>query len=232
MCPPNQTLDKTNSPEQAFSYIRRRGRFTHAQSRAYADLLERYRISPEDLGQCAGPVGMEIGFGMGAELLGWARQNPAWYLCGVELYQPGIGAMLTRLHSQQLVNVGIVDQPAQQVLAALPEHSLSEVRIFFPDPWPKKRHFKRRLIQTEFLQQLRRVMKVQALIRLATDWAPYADWMVEQFAEVSGFKLVEDRLRRADAASATTVRGTTKFEARGERLGHNIRDLVYEKTAN
>mgnify|MGYP002005432931 CR=1 FL=1 len=85
---------------------------------------------------------MEIGFGMGAELLGWARQNPSWYLCGVELYQPGIGAMLTRLHSQQLVNVGIVDQPAQQVLAALPEQSLSEVRIFFPDPWPKKMHLR------------------------------------------------------------------------------------------
>ena len=172
---------------------------------------------------------MEIGFGMGAELLGWARQNPSWYLCGVELYQPGIGAMLTRLHSQQLVNVGIVDQPAQQVLAALPEQSLSEVRIFFPDPWPKKRHFKRRLIQAEFLRQMGRVMKADSLIRLATDWAPYGQWMVEQFAQVSVFKLIDDRIRRADASSAAAVRGTTKFEARGERLGHDIRDLVYER---
>ena len=229
MCNPNPLSEKSNSAEHGFSYIRRRGRFTPAQSRAYENLFDRYRISPQDIGRRTEPVGMEIGFGMGAELLGWARQQPAWYLCGVELYQPGIGAMLTRLHNQQLGNVGVVDQPAQQVLAALPEQSLSEVRIFFPDPWPKKRHFKRRLIQAEFLRQMGRVMKADSLIRLATDWAPYGQWMVEQFAQVSVFKLIDDRIRRADASSAAVVRGTTKFEARGERLGHDIRDLVYER---
>ena len=122
--------DKANSPEQAFSYIRRRGRFTQAQSRAYANLLERYRTSPQELQGRTEPVAMEIGFGMGAELLDWAQQAPSWYLCGIELYQPGIGAMLTRLHSRQLHNVGVIDQPAQQVLAALPDQRLSEVRIF------------------------------------------------------------------------------------------------------
>ena len=224
---PESIIDKANSPEQAFSYIRRRGRFTAAQSRAYASLLERYRISPQDLQHRSGPVGMEIGFGMGAELLDWASQQSSWYLCGVELYQPGIGAMLTRLHSRQLTNVGLIDQPAQQVLAALPEHGLDEVRIFFPDPWPKKRHFKRRLIQPDFLAQLHRVTKPGAFVRLATDWAPYGEWMVEQFSTVEGFKLIDDRVRRADEQVAAT-RGTTKFEARGERLGHAIRDLLYE----
>ena len=219
--------DKANSPEQAFSYIRRRGRFTQAQSRAYVNLLERYRTSPQELQGRTEPVAMEIGFGMGAELLDWAQQAPSWYLCGIELYQPGIGAMLTRLHSRQLHNVGVIDQPAQQVLAALPDQRLSEVRIFFPDPWPKKRHFKRRLIQTEFLQQLHRVMKPGALVRLATDWAPYGEWMVEQFSTVDAFKLIEDQVRKADEETAV-IRSTTKFEARGERLGHAIRDLVYE----
>ena len=148
----------------------------------------------------------------------------------MELYQPGIGAMLTRLHSRQLSNVGLIDQPAQQILTALPCDSLSEVRIFFPDPWPKKRHFKRRLVQVPFLVELQRVLKPGSVVRLATDWAPYGEWMVEQFGLVPGFQLLQDQIRKAHSVEDEAVRGTTKFEARGERLGHDIRDLVYVKT--
>lgn len=222
--------DQTEGPQQAFSYIRRRGRFTQAQARAYENLVEQYRVTPEHLIAHSGPVGVEIGFGMGAELLAWAQQCPDWYVCGVELYQPGIGAMLTRLHSRQLANVGLIDQPAQQIFTALPCDSLSEVRIFFPDPWPKKRHFKRRLVQVPFLVELQRVLKPGSVVRLATDWAPYGEWMVEQFELVPGFQLVQDQIRKAYSVEDEAVRGTTKFEARGERLGHDIRDLVYVKT--
>ena len=129
--------DKANLPEQAFSYIRRRGRFTQAQSRAYANLLDCYRTSPQELQQRTEPVAMEIGFGMGAELLDWAQQAPSWYLCGIELYQPGNGAMLTRLQSRQLHNVGVIDQPAQQVLAALTDQRLSEVCLLYTSPSPR-----------------------------------------------------------------------------------------------
>ena len=226
------TSDANQAPDgwqNAFSYIRRRGRFTQAQARAYENLTTRYRVAAADCSHRSEPVGLEIGFGMGAQLLAWAEQCPDWYLCGVELYQPGIGAMLTRLHRRQLSNVGLIDLPAQQVIAAMAADTLSEVRIFFPDPWPKKRHFKRRLVEQEFLERLYAVLKDDAVVRLATDWAPYGEWMVEQFAMVPGFKLVEDQTSRGYAEDTDTIRGTTKFEARGERLGHNIRDLVYVK---
>ncbi|MEC7378620.1 MAG: tRNA (guanosine(46)-N7)-methyltransferase TrmB [Pseudomonadota bacterium] len=222
--------EHVGGPEQAFSYIRRRGRFTQAQARAYENLVEQYRVTPEHLIAHSGPIGLEIGFGMGAELLAWAQQSPDWYLCGVELYQPGIGAMLTRLKSRQLPNVGLIDQPAQLVLAALPAECLSEVRIFFPDPWPKKRHFKRRLVQVPFVMELQRVIKPGSVVRLATDWEDYGEWMVEQFEQVPGFQLLKDQTRKAHAAEDAAVRSTTKFEARGERLGHDIRDLVYVKS--
>jgi tRNA (guanine-N7-)-methyltransferase len=174
---------------------------------------------------------MEIGFGMGFELLAWAQQQPQWRLLGVELYQPGIGSMLSRLKKLGIENVRLVDQPAQLLLQQVSDESLSEVRIFFPDPWPKKRHHKRRLIQPEFLEQLHQKMHAGGIVRLATDWAPYAEWMVEHFVEHSGFEPVQDEIRGANEPSvvAEEVREVTKFEARGERLGHEIRDLQYRR---
>ena len=220
---------ESSEPDTAFNYIRRRGRFTKAQAAAFDALTERYRWTSEDLDQR--PLGMEIGFGMGFELLAWAQQQPTWRLLGVELYQPGIGSMLSRLKSQGIANVRLVDQPAQRLLQQLTDESLSEVRIFFPDPWPKKRHYKRRLIQPEFLEQLHKKIHAGGTVRLATDWAAYAEWMVEHFAEHAGFELVLDEIRAANEPSvvAEEVREITKFEARGERLGHEIRDLQYRR---
>ena len=216
--------------ETEFNYIRRRGRFTKAQATALETLIERYRWVEEDLRKR--PLGMEIGFGMGFELLTWSQQRPDWQLLGVELYQPGIGSLLSRLERQQIANVRLVDEPAQRLLEQLDNKSLAEVRIFFPDPWPKKRHHKRRLIQREFLRRLHCRMQVGGIVRLATDWAEYARWMVEHFAENSGFELISDEIRAAEAApspsvAAEDIRAVTKFEARGERLGHEIRDLQY-----
>jgi tRNA (guanine-N7-)-methyltransferase len=215
-----------------FNYIRRRGRFTRAQASALETLTNRYRWTPDDLSKR--PLGVEIGFGMGFELLAWAQQQPDYQLLGAELYQPGIGSLLSRLENLQITNVRLVDQPAQRLFAQLDEGSLSQVRIFFPDPWPKKRHHKRRLIQPDFLQQLHRCMHNGAIVRLATDWAEYAQWMVEHFAGHIGFELISDEIRAAqDEPSASViaeeVRDVTKFEARGERLGHEIRDLQYRR---
>jgi tRNA (guanine-N7-)-methyltransferase len=225
------TIGNMESSEQdtAFNYIRRRGRFTKAQAAALDALTEQYRWTPEDLDQR--PLGMEIGFGMGFELLAWAQQEPQWRLLGVELYQPGIGSMLARLQKLEIANVRLVDQPAQLLLQQVSDESLSEVRIFFPDPWPKKRHHKRRLIQPDFLEQLHQKVHTGGIVRLATDWAAYGEWMVEHFADHSGFELVQDEMRAANAPSvvAPEVREVTKFEARGERLGHEIRDLQYRR---
>ena len=225
------TTGNMESSEQdtAFNYIRRRGRFTKAQAAALDALTEQYRWTPEDLDQR--PLGMEIGFGMGFELLAWAQQEPHWRLLGVELYQPGIGSMLARLQKLEIANVRLVDQPAQLLLQQVSDESLSEVRIFFPDPWPKKRHHKRRLIQPDFLEQLHQKVHTGGIVRLATDWAAYGEWMVEHFADHSGFELVQDEMRAANAPSvvAPEVREVTKFEARGERLGHEIRDLQYRR---
>ena len=178
----------TNDLDAGFNYIRRRGRFTKAQANAVQALSDQYRWQAADLQHR--PLGMEIGFGMGFELIAWAEQQPNWQLLGVELYQPGIGSMLSRLAKNQLSNVRLVDEPAQGILAQLDSDSLAEVRIFFPDPWPKKRHHKRRLIQPEFLQLLQQKLIPAGIVRLATDWAPYAHWMVEHFAAHPGFTLL------------------------------------------
>ena len=215
-----------------FNYIRRRGRFTKGQMNALDTLSGQYRWQPDDLRYR--PLGMEIGFGMGFELIAWAEQRPDWRLLGVELYQPGIGSMLSRLKKKKLSNVRLVDQPAQLILQQIDNNALAEVRIFFPDPWPKKRHYKRRLIQPEFLHLLHQKLAPTGIVRLATDWAEYGRWMVEHFAANPGFKLLQDDVRAATQTPplsvADEVRSVTKFEARGERLGHEIRDLQYQRT--
>jgi tRNA (guanine-N7-)-methyltransferase len=120
-------------------------------------------------------------------------------------------------------------------LAEVDDDSLAEVRIFFPDPWPKKRHHKRRLIQPEFLRLLQQKLTPAGIVRLATDWEPYALWIVEHFAANPDFELLQDDIRAATqmppASVSDEVRNVTKFEARGERLGHEIRDLQYQRVS-
>ena len=215
------------------TYIRRRGRMTKAQARAFDGLAGTFEVTPQNVVDVAGgaPLGIEIGFGMGHALLQWADAARDWQLFGIELYQPGIGALMDGLARAELTNVHVLEYPAQEVIAVLPDACIDEVRIFFPDPWPKKRHLKRRLIQPEFLQALARVVKPGAVVRLATDWAPYADWMRECFTGCEHFTTEHDETRTADAPSNDdAVRDTTNFERRGERLGHDITDFVYRRT--
>ena len=225
----------TNPANQEFlqhNYIRRHGRMTPAQSRALHELAAQYRCSAQQIQSLAGThrVGIEIGFGMGQALLAWAVAEPDWRLFGVELYQPGIGALADGLHRGSLRNVRILEQPAQQVLAALDDGVVAEIRIFFPDPWPKKRHTKRRLIQPEFVKAAARVLITGGILRLATDWSEYAQWMRECFTQQPELELQLDNCRLpGTSALPDTERATTKFERRGERLGHDIHDLVYTK---
>ena len=216
------------------SYIRRHGRLTKAQARALDDYVPDYAIAPEQILETAAgrPVGIEVGFGMGHALLRWAADAAQWQLFGIDLYQPGIGALTDGLRRENLTNVRVLEYPAQEVFAALPDACVDEVRIFFPDPWPKKRHHKRRLIQPDFVVQLARTVKPAGVVRIATDWVPYAEWIRECFTESSQFATRMDRVRSASSdSSAEDVRGLTNFERRGERLGHDIADFEYVRVA-
>ena len=210
-------------------FVRRRGRFTQGQRRALEQLTDRYVIEPEAIAARAGPaqLGIEIGFGMGQALVQWAREAPDWRLVGVEVYQPGIGSLMAQLESESLASVSVVEADAAWLVAdVLQTASVDECRILFPDPWPKARHAKRRLIQPAFAADLARIIKPGGIVRLATDWQPYADWMLEvldaepALVNTAGSGCFDTR---------DPERPKTRFEARGQRLGHEIRDLTYRR---
>ena len=211
---------------------------TAGQARA-VDELGRFCLEPATLDSLTkvldldatygrpGPVGLEIGFGMGHALLDWAESAPDWNLLGLEIYQPGIGALLLGVERLGLENVRVMEAAAEVVLARqLPAGSLDEVRIFFPDPWPKKKHFKRRLIQSEFLSLVADRLRPGGCLWLATDWAGYAEWMAERLAAEP---MLEPESPEAWDSGAASARVQTRFEARGLRLGHAIHDFRYRR---
>jgi tRNA (guanine-N7-)-methyltransferase len=223
---------------------------TVAQTRALETLRERYCLPLSEtanpiehgpISEASGqpvPVGLEIGFGMGHALLHWARACPHWQLFGVEVYQPGIGSLMLGLQREALDNVRIFEAPAEDVLAgAFTAASLDEVRIFFPDPWPKKRHHKRRLVQPAFVGLLAERMRPGACLWLATDWEAYAQWMLEVLeAEplldnqtAPGAFAVPASGPESAAGPSGAGRLETRFEARGKRLGHQVWDLLYQR---
>ncbi len=230
------------------TYVRRRGRQTRGQARALRELADRYLLDPTaaadlDLARSFGrkaPLGLEIGFGMGQALVAWAQQRPEWNLLGVEVYQPGIGSAMLRLENAGSSNVRLLEAPAEWVLTHLVEPaSLDEVRIFFPDPWPKKRHHKRRLVQPALARQVAERLRPGGLLWVATDWEDYAHWIIEVLDAEPGLAPrqpvrveTEPDAVTADAgagARRAADRPLTRFEARGLRLGHRVWDLRYER---
>ncbi len=211
------------------SFVRRSSRTTRAQRRALAELKQRYVIPHEesvDLDAWFGrraPVAMEIGFGNGAALLELARRHPEWNCVGVEVYDSGVGALLNAAAADGLTNLGAFHADAVEVLRrCLRPRTLDRVHIFFPDPWPKARHHKRRLVQAPFVDLLVGRMRPGALLALATDWQPYADQMRAVLA-------AEARLEPSPAVSIE--RPQTRFEARGRSRGHGIIELCYRVRA-
>jgi tRNA (guanine-N7-)-methyltransferase len=205
---------------------------TRAQARALAELGPDVLVTPGDEGLDwsaefgrSAPLGLEIGFGTGAALLEWAGRCADWNLVGVDIYQPGIGALLLGVERLQLGNVRVVAEDVRIALeACFRPASLDEVHIFFPDPWPKKRHHKRRLIQAEFVAELAGRMRSGAKLMIATDWQNYAESMLvvldrePRFSNVAGPGNFCDRPQ---------TRSPTRFEARGRKLGHAVWDLAY-----
>ncbi len=215
-------------------YIRRQGRMTDAQARALNTLFERYQIpiSP-NLERWSSrfardaPLCLEIGFGMGHALFATAQRHPEWNCVGVEVYRPGIGALVNAVAAAGLDNVRLIEGDARDVLANMVgEAQLLRVWIYFPDPWPKSKHHKRRLINAEFAALLASRLAPDGELRLATDWQHYAEMMRVVLDNESGLVNVAGTGR---FALSHDERPTTRFEARGVRLGHQVWDLVYRR---
>ena len=222
-----------NTPHRAIrSYVLRQGRLTDAQRRASAELLPRFGIpysrEPLDLDRVFGraaPKILEIGFGMGETTARIAASHPGNDYLGIEVHAPGVGSLLQRIAAPGLSNVRIIQHDAVEVLESMIAPAcLDGVHVFFPDPWPKKRHHKRRLIQPPFVALLASRMKQGAYVHVATDWENYAQQILEVLS-------VEPRLANtADGyAPRPGQRPLTKFEDRGLKLGHSVWDVVFRR---
>lgn len=218
------------------SFVRREGRLTRAQQRALDELLPVYGVEQSDqvmdldalFGRSA-PRILEIGFGNGAALAAMATSQPQHDFIGIEVHRPGVGSLLQQLEQQSLTNVRVVCADAIEVLRnMLPEQSLDGACLFFPDPWPKKRHHKRRILQMEFVQLLRSRLKLDAIFHMATDWQNYAEQMLEMMEQSEGFM---NTAGRGQYVPRPESRPLTRFERRGQKLGHGVWDLIYQRNS-
>ena len=171
------------------------------------------------------PVVVEIGFGMGDSLLNMAVENPGYNFIGIEVHLPGVGHLLNEAGKLQITNLRIYCADALDILSkCIPQHALARVQLFFPDPWPKKRHHKRRIVQPAFVELVASRLKQGGIFHLCTDWEPYAEHMLQVLAS-------SDELQNTTTKFATkpSYRPETKFEKRGIKLGHGVYDLVFSK---
>jgi tRNA (guanine-N7-)-methyltransferase len=221
-------------PRSIRSFVTRSGRITTAQQRALAQLWPRYGLeftaAALELDAVFGrraPRCVEIGFGNGEHLLALAAAEPARDFLGIEVHRPGVGRVLLALEAAGLSNVRLICHDAVEVFERqLPGASLAEILVLFPDPWPKKRHHKRRLIQAPFAALLASRLMPGGVLRLATDWQPYAQEMLEILNATPGLV----NLASADGfAQRHAQRAPTRFERRGTRLGHGVFDLSFRR---
>jgi tRNA (guanine-N7-)-methyltransferase len=206
------------------SYVLRQGRTTPAQARALETLYPKYGIafSHQHISSPRGaPLILEIGSGMGETTAEIAKAHPEVDFVAVEVHGPGVGSLLNRVAAAELTNVKVVRHDALDVLEhMIADGTLAAIHLFFPDPWPKKRHHKRRLVQPAFVALAARKLKDGGILHAATDWPDYAEHMNAVFSREP---LLEP------AADGFTSRPVTKFESRGQRLGHPIRELLFRR---
>mgnify|MGYP001812329076 CR=1 FL=1 len=216
------------------SFVRRAGRMTASQQRALDELWPVYGIEYRrallsfiDLFGRTAPIVLEIGFGNGDTLVEQAAAHPGMDFIGIEVHEPGVGHCLLRAKAAGITNLRVVAHDAIEVLKdQVPTASLTRLNLYFPDPWPKKRHHKRRIVQPDFLRLVADRLQEGGHIHIATDWANYAEHIDEVFAQSAQFRCVE---RREHDGDAPLDRPQTKFERRGLRKGHRIRDWCFEK---
>ena len=217
------------------SFVLRQGRTTPAQQRAFDAHWSRYGLdfagTPRDFAAAFGrraPLVLEIGFGNGEQLAHATLAEPDRDFIGIEVHRPGVGRVLNTLAAQNVDNVRIYHHDAVEVLQReIAPESLTEVRIYFPDPWPKKRHQKRRLIQPAFVALVASRVMRGGCLHLATDWADYAEHMQSVLDNAPDWRRHPEH---AAPASRPAWRIDTHFERRGQKLGHGVWDLLYDRT--
>jgi tRNA (guanine-N7-)-methyltransferase len=217
------------------SYVLRSGRMTEGQQRALEQHWPNFRLSLFDgsvdswavvFGREA-PVVLEIGFGMGDSLLAMAENEPDKNFVGIEVYPPGAGRLVNCAAEQGLSNLRVYLADAMDVLDdCIPNGSLDRVQLYFPDPWHKKKHHKRRIVNPSFVDKVGVKLTMGGHFHMATDWQPYAEYMLEVMGEVKGFVNVAGD---SEYSARPDYRPITKFEKRGQRLGHGVWDLLYRR---
>ena len=215
------------------SYVLRQGRLTQGQQKALERLWGVYGIDYHEatldfdtLYDRAGPIVLEIGFGNGDSLCQQAMSDPDRNYLGIKVHRPGVGHLLRLAEEAGISNLRVINHDAVEVLQhQIPDQSVDCIQLFFPDPWHKKRHHKRRIVNAEFAQLVRNKLKSGGLFHLATDWQNYAEHMLAVMERAEGFS----NTAGANAFADKTGRPLTRFEQRGQRLGHGVWDLVYRK---
>jgi len=221
-------LTPATAPHRA--YLRRRGRLTTAQARALDELSPRYLVDLPDTDMGAdfwldtfgrdGPLAIETCFGNGAALVQFAKSRPTWNCLGVDVYRPGFGALMLACERDGIDNVHIADSEVLSLLCRLEPGTVSRLSALFPDPWPKKRHHKRRLVNGDFAAAVAACLEVDGTLHLATDWEDYASQMIEVLG-------AEPRLE--GGVAARPERPVTPFEAKGLARGRRVVDLAYRR---
>jgi len=218
------------------SFVRREGRLTPGQQRAMDVLFPQFGITAGegqlDLDASFGrhaPRILEIGFGNGESLAEIAKNHPENDYLGIEVHRPGVGHLLMQIDELGLSNLRVMSEDAVEILEQqIPDGSLDALYLFFPDPWHKKKHHKRRQVQAAWAQLVRRKLKVGGRLHMATDWQNYAEQMLEVLSNAEGFR---NTSASGDYVPKPDYRPETKFERRGLRLGHGVWDLVFERVS-
>jgi tRNA (guanine-N7-)-methyltransferase len=217
------------------SYVVRAGRMTDAQRNAFNAGWSQYGLKMADgaidtdavFGRSGSKV-LEIGFGMGDSLLQMAAADPETDFIGIEVHPPGVGTLINEAQAQGIENLRVYLADANDVLdECFAPQSIDRLQLYFPDPWHKKKHNKRRIVQPQFIQQVREKLRSGGVLHMATDWQHYAEQMLETLDEAQGFI---NTAGSGHYAPRPDYRPITKFEKRGERLGHGVWDLIYQKT--
>lgn len=226
-------VDFKIDPERIKSFIRRQGRATAGQRLALENLWDQYCLSPDqgyDFEKVFGrkaPLIVEIGFGNGSSLADMAEANPHQDYLGIEVHRPGVGHLMMLLDERQISNVRIFNHDAIEILEQkIADASLAGVHLFFPDPWHKRRHHKRRIVRPSFLALLNKKLAVGAYFHAATDWGDYAKEMLALLSADSG---LQNASATGDYSPRPDYRPLTKFENRGLKLGHGVWDLIFHK---
>lgn len=230
----SETEPQQRPLRQVRSFVVRAGRMTEGQERALKENWPLYGLEledgPVDFSALFGddrPVVLEIGFGMGDSLIEMARRAPEKGFIGIEVHPPGVGRLLSRAREEGVDNIRVYCEDAIEVLArCIPDDSLAGVQLFFPDPWPKKRHHKRRIVQPAFAQAIRQKLALGGTFHMATDWENYAEQMMEVMSAAEGYR---NQAGEGLYSPQPDFRPVTKFQRRGEKLGHGVWDLIFER---